>query len=335
MPAIESNADLPELINHEAKQKAWAKRLVTKCLSCAPKAEVGQPPIQGFFSRTLFLTLTDGREVAVQFRTEPLGLESFQEARRVLGSCVPEVQHLADEELEKAGVWAYYATRMPGQIWLRAVAGKGIEGLVTVNKSLGRVFSNGFMASNSHEAVESTIRPHLDAILASPLEEILPFRERLEDYSKRLDEFAQLPLWIAHYDINEVNVLLDDKCEVTGLIDWEYSTPLPFGVGFGRVHTYAGHYSEGEFYFQDEFEAAERGFWQELFDGMSEEVRRSLQERIHLVQDAVLLGTLLDCFYYDIPEGKVGFGEVSLRALPKLLTYRIPFVRGDDKPYRG
>jgi RIO-like serine/threonine protein kinase len=35
-------------------------------------------------------------------------------------------------------------------------------------------------------------------------------------------------LWVAHYDLNEVNVLIDEDCNVTGLVDWELSTPLEY-----------------------------------------------------------------------------------------------------------
>lgn len=99
-------------------------------------------------------------------------------------------------------------------------------------------------------------------------------------------------LFVSHFDLNEVNVLLSDECEVTGLVDWEFSSPLTFGMGFSRIHTLAGDYSEGRFYMLPEFEEAERGFWTELFDGLPEPV-----------------------------------------ALPKHVTYRIPFMRGSDPAY--
>jgi len=34
----------------------------------------------------------------------------------------------------------------------------------------------------------------LDAILASPLQHVLPYEAIIEDFTKRLDGFAQLPL---------------------------------------------------------------------------------------------------------------------------------------------
>lgn len=333
MPSVTSDKDLPKLLDTRKKQLEWTKKLVARHLgSTTARGGICDPPMQGMFSRTLFVNLVDGREMVVQFRTEPLDVDAFKTAKGALGSFVPDAIALDDEELENAGAWAYSLTRMPGKMWLRGVAGKGAEGRIAINKSLGRVFSKGYLADNSQKAVETNLRPHLDAILASPLEDILPYKATVESFARRLDEFAHLPLWVAHYDLNEVNTLIDENCEVTALIDWELSTPLPFGVGFGRIHTIAGEYSEGKFWMPDEFEVAERGFWKEMFDGMPENIRAMLENRLDLVQDAVILGTLLDCFIFE--NGKVGASQITLKALPKFMTYRIPFVRGQEQPYR-
>ncbi|KAI1273436.1 hypothetical protein F5Y07DRAFT_376415 [Xylaria sp. FL0933] len=331
MPAVLSDNDLPKLINTPTKQSKRAKQLVTKHLHIAAK-HVDKPPMQGMFSRTLFVTLADGSEVVVQFRTEPLDLDAFKIAKGSLGPFVPDARALEDEELENHGAWAYSFTRMRGKMWHHGVAGKGAEGRIAVNKSLGRVFSKGCLADNSSEAVVGKIRPHLDAILASTLEETLPYKNTAQGFLNSLEELVKLPLWVAHYDLNDVNVLIDENFAVTALIDWELSSPLPFGVGFGRIHTLAGEYSDGEFWMPDEFEVAERGFWKELFDGMPRDTRKALEKRINLVQDAVILGTLLDCFFLE--DGKVGCSQIALKALPKFLTYRIPFIRGSEPPYK-
>lgn len=331
MPIIASDEDLPKLLDTPAKQVKWIKKLVLEHLGSAAK-RFDKPPMQGMFSRTMFVTLADFREVVVQFRTEPLDVDAFKIAKGALGPFVPDARALESKELEEEGVWAYSFPRMAGKLWHQGVAGRGAEGRIAVNKSLGRVFSKGLLRGDSSEAVRKTIRPHLDAILASPLQEIQPFRSTLQGFAGKLDELAQLPLWVAHYDLNDVNVLIDESCEVTALIDWELSSPLPFGVGFGRIHTLAGEYTGGEFWLPDEFEVAERGFWKELFDGMPTNIRDMLEKRIGLVQDAVTLGTLLDCFFLD--NGKVGCSQIVLKALHKFLTYEIPQVRGQKKPYQ-
>ncbi|AEO67973.1 uncharacterized protein THITE_2145225 [Thermothielavioides terrestris NRRL 8126] len=288
--------------------------------------------MQGMFSRTFFVSLADGREVVVQFRTEKLDLNAFKVAKGALGQFVPDAVALEDEELENEGVWAYSLERLPGKLWVHGVAGKGADGRIAINKSLGRVLSKGWRADSSGEAVSTNIRPHLEAILASPLDEVATYRPLLQGFLGKLDGISKLPLWVSHYDLNDVNVLIDESCEVTGLIDWELSVPKPFAVGLGRIHTLAGEFTGGEFWMPDEFEVAERAFWKELFAGMSPKTREMLEDNLDLVQDAVILGTLLDTFFWE--NGKVGCGEVSMKALPKFLTYRIPQVRGDEPPYK-
>ncbi|KXX81450.1 hypothetical protein MMYC01_202664 [Madurella mycetomatis] len=263
------------------------------------------------------------KQVVVQFRTERLDLDAFKTARRALGEhIVPQVGALNDEEPEAEGAWAYWLTKLPGKMWLHGVASKGAEGRIAVNKSLGRLFAQGRLANDSGEAVVSTVRPHLDAILASSINEIMPYRQMLLGFHDKLDEIAKLPLWVTHYDLNAVNVLIDEDCKVSGLIDWELSKPKPFSVVFGRIHTIAGEFTGGEFWMPDEFEDAERGFWRELFDGLPQKTRAMLEKNIDLVQEAVILGTLLDAFFWE--DGKVGCGQVTIKALPKFITYRIP-----------
>ncbi|XDG05199.1 hypothetical protein ABKA04_004814 [Annulohypoxylon sp. FPYF3050] len=331
MPLISSDKDLPKLLNSPAKQVRWANKLTTEHLRSTPQ-RVDIPSMQGMFSRTLFLTLEDGREVVVQFRTEPLELDAFKVARKALGSLVPDIRALENEELLNEHVWAYCLNRLHGEMWVRGVAGKGVSGRIAINKSLGHIFSKGCLAGSSGGAVNDKIRPHLEAILTSPLEEIHPYRHLFEGFLYKLEQLKRLPLWVAHYDLNDLNILIDEDCHVTGLIDWELSSPLPFGVGFGRIHTLAGEFTGGEFWIPAEFEIAEQAFWIELFNGMPADIRDILKKEMGLVQDAVILGTLLSCFFFE--DGKVGFSQVTLKALPKFLTYRIPFVRESEAPYR-
>ncbi|OQE27819.1 hypothetical protein PENSTE_c004G04908 [Penicillium steckii] len=177
-----------------------------------------------------------------------------------LGSVVPDAIALEDEELLAEGVWAYSFNFSPGKMWFKGITGKGAQGRIAINRSLGRVLSKGYLADHSDEAVSGRVQSHIEAILASPRDEIKPYKDQLQGFYDNLEKFKKLPLWVSHYDLNEVNVLIDEDCNITGLIDWELSTPLPFGVCFGRIHTYAGEVSEGKFCIPDEFEDAEKAF---------------------------------------------------------------------------
>lgn len=282
------------------------------------------------------MALKNGREYAVQFRPEELDLDTFRTARKALGEVVPEAGVLEDDELKEHGIHAYWMTRIPGRIWLRGVAGKGDAGRVSICKSLGQVFSEGFLdpasspGLSSEEAVDKTIRPHLEAILASELTKLDPFKNAIQILLDKLDDIKSLPLWIAHFDINEVNVLVDDNCHVTGIIDWELSRPLPFGVGFGRIHTIAGEFNEGKFYMPACFVEAEKAFWHAVLGGMGAERRELLEGMADVVQLAVLVGTV--CSTVSLEGGKLCIHEVSLGSLEKFLSYRVPMVRGEDEP---
>ncbi|KAG7286811.1 hypothetical protein NEMBOFW57_009128 [Staphylotrichum longicolle] len=255
MPLITSDNDLPRSLNTPTKQVRRIKKLVLEHLGSASK-QIDRPPVQGMYSRTFFVKLADGREVVVQFRTEQLDLDAFRVAKGALGDVVPEATALPDQELAEEGAWAYSFNRLPGKMWVHGVAGKGADGRVAVNKSLGRVFSRARLC---------VPRSALMAILASQLDEVAAYRSLLEGLLNKLDELGSLPLWVTDYDLNDVNVLIDEACDVTGVIDWELSAPKPFGVGFGRIHTLAGEFTGGEFWMPDEFEVAERAFWSELF----------------------------------------------------------------------
>jgi hypothetical protein len=103
-------------------------------------------------------------------------------------------------------------------------------------------------------------------------------------------------------------------------------------MGLSRIHTLAGEFSERKFYTPDEFEESERGFWEEMFEGVPADVRKVLNANLEAVQMSVLLGTLLGTFELD--NGKLGLcNPVMVVALPKFLSYRIPFLRGSDPPY--
>ena len=56
--------------------------------------------------------------------------------------------------------------------------------------------------------------------------------------------------------------MIDDNCDVSGIVDWELSTPLPFDMGFCRIHTLAGEFSEKKFHMPPQFGDAEKAFWQ-------------------------------------------------------------------------
>ncbi|KAL8944295.1 MAG: hypothetical protein Q9211_000635 [Gyalolechia sp. 1 TL-2023] len=317
--AITSDADMPKCLNTSSKQTKRARQLA-HLHSGIPAKKARTPRPQGFFSRTVIATLQNGEEVVIQFRPEPLDLEPFELARKVLGpAVVPAVEAVPDEELEQEGIRVYCMTmysRQNMERWPKREERR----------------DPGYVDESSELVVEGRLRPHLALLLSSDDPQIGRFHSTARDLLANLDQLKNLPLFISHFDLNDVNIMVDDSCEVSGLVDWELSTPLPFGMGLSRIHTLAGEYSEQKFYMPPEFEEAEKAFWQEIWAGIPQSVCEFLHANLEAVQSAVTLGTLLDAFQID--EGKVGpCNPVVVEALPKLLTYRLPLERGASPPY--
>jgi hypothetical protein len=280
------------------------------------------------------VTLQSGEDVVIQFRPEPLDIQPFQIARKALGEAVPEVKVIEDEDLARDNIWVYWMTCIPGKTWLDGARGKYSETRVTTVRSLGRLFAKGYIAHNSEAVVHSVIQPHLELLLASEDPRVRQFEGEVKKLIGKLDQLKSLPLFIAHFDLNDVNVMIDDNYEVSGLIDWELSAPLPFGMGFCRIHTIAGEFSERKFYMPPEFDEAEKGFWEEVWNGIPDDVRNRIDAEA--VQKAVLIGTLLNTFQLEGGKLEGRYNSVALEALPKFLTYRVPMVRGaGEPPYSG
>ncbi|MCJ1232322.1 hypothetical protein MMC14_000272 [Varicellaria rhodocarpa] len=164
--------------------------------------------------------------------------------------------------------------RIPGKIWSDGIRGGSPKVIVTINNSLGRILSRGYIEGNSANVVDRTLRPHLEMLVSTQKSEVQPFREVAKEFLGKLDQLKRLPLFISHFDLNQVNILIDQNYQVSGIVDWELSSLLPFGMGLSRIHTLAGEFSEGEFHMPDEFEESERGFWEEIFKGVPQTYER-------------------------------------------------------------
>jgi len=169
--SVDTNADMPRCLNTEPKQAKKAKQLAQLHSGILAKKAQG-PRIQGCFSRTMLVTLQDGKEVVIQFRPEPLDIGPFKIARQSLGQVVPEIERLKDEELEREQIWAYWMNCIPGKTWSDGIRGASPKVIVTINKSLGSILSQGCIEGNSANVVDRTLRPHLEMLVSSQKSEI-------------------------------------------------------------------------------------------------------------------------------------------------------------------
>lgn len=200
---ITCDADLP-CLNTASKQNKKARQLAHSYSGVPAKTAQGVH-LQGFYCRTHIVTLRNGQKLVIQFRPEPLDTEIFEIARRVLGPVVPEIKLLQDEDLERQGVWAYCMTCVPGKTWLDGARGKDPKTLVTFNRSLGRVLSKGRVEGSSKLVIDREIRPHLELLLSSEDSRIRQFHDVTSDLLGKLDQLESLPLFVSHFDLNDVN----------------------------------------------------------------------------------------------------------------------------------
>jgi hypothetical protein len=97
---ITSDRNLPQCINTPVKQAKKARELA-HAHTGIPARKAQGPQIQGFFIRTMIVTLQAGDELVIQFRPEVSDVGPFKIARAAFGSAVPNIGLLEDEELEK------------------------------------------------------------------------------------------------------------------------------------------------------------------------------------------------------------------------------------------
>ncbi|KAI9833215.1 MAG: hypothetical protein M1826_000128 [Phylliscum demangeonii] len=174
---------------------------------------------------------------------------------------------------------------------------------VRVARSLGRVLarcvvvvaadderrttSSSNSSSSSAEVIKPRILPQLRGVLASGL-----------------------AAHITHLDLSEINIMVSDAGDVTGLVDWELSPPpSPFGMGCCRIQSLAGQYSGHVFRLRTEYHEMERGFWADMV-ARAADVGRAPGRA---VQISVAIGTVLDVWGL-MEVGRVN--DMALRALP-------------------
>jgi len=334
---IETDNDLPVSLNTASKQVAVAKRLAQSHLNRRATKARGVA-IQGFFSRTLIVTMDNKTQAIIQLRVEPLDITIFHHARQILGDIVPDIAAITDSSLEIEQIYPYYMTFMPGDTWWRSPAFDNIELNNKCAISLGRVLARGYVSYDNGAVVESNIIPNLKRIQSAMddsttnperVAQMEPFRKDVQRMLETADQLKVLPLFISHADLNHMNIIVSREGEISGIVDWELSNDLPFGMGCHRIHDLVGRYRNGKFCMLERFEDGERGFWEAMFVGVPAEVQRVLKENLHAVQTSVHIGNLLNTLDIKAPR----FNAAALKALPKFLTYQLPALRGNQPPY--
>lgn len=143
---------------------------------------------------------------------------------------------LHDEELEALGLSIYAITYMPGQCWLHIHS--SLESRVKIAKSLGSILARGFVEGENADVVDNDMLPCLRQFRNSINETTKSLERDVDRLIAACPGVKKLPLHISHHDLNEMNVLISDGHEVSGLVDRQCARDLPFGMGFPSHNRY-------------------------------------------------------------------------------------------------
>jgi len=324
-----SNNSFPKSLNTDTKQKRKVKELVQSHFDFAAKT-VRASAIQGCFSKTFEVMLVTGKEIIMQLRIEPLDVKPFIEAQRLLGPYVPDIEKIEDAELDDAGVWPFHMTRISGKTWLEN-SNRWVDDLhIKCATSLGKVLTGCFMPGESKAVVDADIVPKLKRVLELKRPDVQAFFPKINELLHDVAQLYRLPLFYTHLDPNSMNIMVRDDGEVSGIIDWELAYgPWPFSILCSSIQFLAGFITGGKFHERQAFDPMEMGFWKEIVDGAPPEAKVAIESNWEAVQTSVTIGTILAVFEGD--DGVVN--RVVLANLPKLLTYKIPALRGSALPY--
>jgi hypothetical protein len=325
------DSEFPDFLNTSEKQITKAKQLALQHLGFEPIA-AQHVALQGMFSKTVRVSFRNGGDGIIQFRIEPLDTEPFTRARNVLGEFIPLIEAIDDIELTSAGIWPFYMNCIPGKPWANYEHQWSDAQRINASISLGQVLGGCCLEGSSAQVVDNVIIPSLQKIRAIERDDVKPFFPLIERLIKEAPRLKKLPLFVGHYDLNEMNILADDCGRVTGIVDWELSpAPQPFGIGLYGIHFLAGGINNKIFSERPIYEKMERGFWNALVDAVPEPMREVILSNPEAVQTSVLVGIILRVIA--IEGDQVMIGDILLRALPYLMRYQIPAIRGSRAAY--
>jgi hypothetical protein len=275
---------------------------------------------QGMFSRTIFVRMKNKLEYVVQLRVEDGHESNAKQAHDILGDIVPVPIRvvLPDSPVP----FAYIMPFVRGSTWHRAAwASSNFHGHhVKVAERIGALIGTccASLVNASPSTIDTFIIPRLQTYLEWDDPSIVPHKTLIAKLLSRADELRKLPLCWTHFDLNMVNVIVDEQTgEVQGVIDWEEAYWMPLGINTARLVYLAAWNRQGTLVPKPYSKEVENAFWKGLFNAAPAAAQSLLDE----LQLAMTIGMVMDTFF----EAKnpphpshIGILEDALR------TYRVP-----------
>ncbi|RTE68144.1 hypothetical protein BHE90_017480 [Fusarium euwallaceae] len=231
--------------------------------------------IQGNCSYSVYAGIKD--EFVVQFRLRSLALrtETSALANAIYGSLAPRVEFRgqlgADErDDEKEPLFIYLISRIPGTTYLDFrlahdwSSSQACNWRMNTMKDVARFFA---ISWNAPREVDPVYRRQLREAFTNDLNCLLSalphrFHQIIQNCLQERDDVLSLPMVLLHRDFGECNIMVDEACHLTGVIDWAEAETRPFGMNLHSLQFLTGelHMRKGWIPHQDHH-ALYHAFW--------------------------------------------------------------------------
>jgi hypothetical protein len=250
-------------------------------------------PIQGMASRTVEVIMADGIHVIIQLRREPVHEENAQQGHDILGNIVPVPIRVIQDECPIS--YTYIMPLIPGSTWLaKDTTHWPSKYNVKLAGQIGNIIGRCCKAfGDKIDKIDSFIIPRLQRYMEWDEPTIAPYKVLIRNLLSQIDNLRRLPLCLTHWDINMMNIMVTDDAEITGLLDWEETYWMPFGMNTHIISRLAGYNQRGVYSKRTYSADMEISFWRELFLSAPMGVRGFLPE-IQLAKD---IGYVMSTFH--------------------------------------
>ncbi|TDL25803.1 hypothetical protein BD410DRAFT_784827 [Rickenella mellea] len=238
--------------------------------------------VQGMFSLSIIVTLSDDTKFVVQLRDNDVDTTMVTLAYSLLGEVVPPL-HAARTSVVRA---AYVAPFVPGTVWDELNC--SLDDDVKIASQIGELLGRCFLNVDSSGMVDRFIIPRLRKILAKERIPTKELRERIEGMILSAENLKALPLGICHIDVNASNIIIDNESNIAGLIDWEMAAFLPIGMGAWGIRNLATVNRNRTIYLLDKTQPMSEAFWK----GFIKNLTPSAKSNLHAIIDGMEIGLL-------------------------------------------
>ncbi|KAF5019174.1 hypothetical protein F66182_8824 [Fusarium sp. NRRL 66182] len=236
----------------------FAKTSATR-LECDAKAQqlaggqIVPVEIQGNCSYSVYAGVN--HEFVVQFRLGSLALntETTTLASRIYGSLAPRLrtsgQLGADgREDEKEPLFIYLISRIHGTTYLDFRLAhdwssfEACQWRMNTMEDVARFFATSW---NAPQRVDTVYRRQLREDFTNDLNCLLSalpcrFHQIIQNCLQSIDDVLSLPMVLLHRDFGECNIMVDEACHLTGVIDWAEAEMRPFGMNLHSIQFLTG-----------------------------------------------------------------------------------------------